>query len=382
MKLLVSILSILTFLLVVTGAASAAPQRTTLYDFGGGWPGPLTLARDGSLYGVLESGGSQGRGEVYRLSPDTTGWRKDVLHEFSNDGNGIGPSGALSILDDGTVLGTLFALTPSAGGAWNKQLLRVFNGRDPARAGESPNGGLIPDGQGSFLGTTFRGGSWDGGTLYRVTPPVSGTGWSVQTVLDFIWSNGALPSASMVSNGKGAFYTVLAGTKDIYMLSPPSAGQSSWTQNLLHNYPAELWEFRWPLVVDRNGAIYGTTANKIFRLIPPTAKQTKWRSVILMTFSKKNRMPNGFGLSGVTVDANGVLYGVTSAGGTSAACGKAGCGTLFKLTPPAPGQTKYSFTVIDPQAGGINGLSADRDGVLYGTTGSSVFVVTGSGFQP
>lgn len=61
---------------------------------------------------------------------------------------------------------------------------------------------------------------------------------------------------------------------------------------------------------------------------------------------------------------------------------KANGGTLFTLTPPAPGQTRYGFTVIDPQAGGINGLSADHDGVLYGTTGSSVFIVTGKGFQP
>ena len=229
MKLLVSILSILPLFLLVTGAASADPQRTTLYDFGGGGPGPLTIAQDGSLYGTLASGGPQRRGEVYRLSPDTAGWRKEVLHQFSNDGNGIGPGGALSILNDGTVLGTttatspgayefipdgfgtLFALTPPAGGAWTKQVLRIFNGMDPARPGELPNGGLVPDNQGSFLGTTFRGGSWDGGTLNRVTPPVSGTKWSVQTVLDFIWSNGALPTASLAPNGKGAFYTVLAG---------------------------------------------------------------------------------------------------------------------------------------------------------------------------
>ena len=165
------------------------------------------------------------------------------------------------------------------------------------------------------------------------------------------------------------------------MLSPPASGQSAWTQSLMHNYPAELWEFRRPLVVDKTGAIYGTTANKIFRLIPPAAKQTKWRSVILMTFSKKNRVQNGFGLSGVIVDANGVLYGVTSQGGASTACGKLGCGTLFRLTPPAPGQTKYGFAVLDQQAGG-GSLTADGNGVLYGTTGTSALMVTDSGFQP
>jgi hypothetical protein len=100
-----------------------------------------------------------------------------------------------------------------------------------------------------------------------------------------------------------------------------------------------------------------------------------------MTFSKKNRVQNGFGLSGVIVDANGVLYGVTSQGGASTACGKLGCGTLFRLTPPAPGQTKYGFAVLDQQAGG-GSLTADGNGVLYGTTGTSAFMVTDSGFQP
>jgi hypothetical protein len=104
------------------------------------------------------------------------------------------------------------------------------------------------------------------------SPPVSATDWSIQTVL--------------------------ACTKDIYMLSPLASDQSAWTQSLLHHYPAELWEFRWPLAVDKNGAIYGTTAKKIFRLIPPTANQAKWRSVILMSFSKKNCVQNGPGLFG------------------------------------------------------------------------------------
>jgi len=384
MKLLVSILSILTLFLVVTGAASAA-QRTTLYNFGAGFVGPITLAQDGSLYGVMNTG------EVFHLSPDAPAWRKDTLYQLVDDGINFGNFSPLTLRDDGSLLGSsegllgpghgnIFLLTPPGGGtpAWTKSVLHTFTGNPD---GEWPIGGFTPDGQGSYLGFTDRGGSADGGTFYRLTPPVSGSNWSIQTVIDFIWSNGALPSARPVPNGKGSFYGILAGSKDIISLTPPAAGQSTWTQTLLHRYPADLWEFRWPLVVDKNGAIYGTTANKIFRLIPPTPKQTKWKSVILMSFNKKNLIPNGFGLSGVVVDANGVIYGLTSQGGSSTACGKTGCGTLFKLTPPVPGQTKYTFTVIDQQAGG-NGLIVDQTGALYGTAGSSVFTVTGSGFQP
>jgi hypothetical protein len=378
---LVFISSLLALLLALTGAAEAA-QRTTLYDFGGGLPGALTLAQDGSIYGALSV-----NGEIYRLSPSPAGWHKDVLYRLSDDGNYVGPVMALSIRDDGSLLvalqgllgaghGEIILLTPS-GGAWSKSVVHSFQGSD----GEWPAAGLTQDGQGNLLGFTTRGGSADGGTLYRLVPSASANNWPVQTVIDFVWSNGALPTSNLVPNGHGGFYATLAGSKDIVSLIPPAAGQTSWSQTVLHHYPAPLWEFRWPLAVDKNGAIYGNTANKIFRLIPPTAKQKKWKSVILMSFSKKNSVQTGLGLSGVIVDAYGTLFGLTTQGGSSPACGKSGCGTLFKLTPPALGQTKYTFSVIDQQAGG-GGLFADGNGALYGTTAGSVFMVTGSGFQP
>ena len=70
----------------------------------------------------------------------------------------------------------------------------------------------------------------------------------------------------------------------------------------------------------------------------------------------------------LVIGQSGALYGTTSAGGTSNA------GTVFELTPPAPGRTVtetvlYSFTNHNgdgyfPAAG----LSIGNDGALYGTT--------------
>jgi uncharacterized repeat protein (TIGR03803 family) len=42
---------------------------------------------------------------------------------------------------------------------------------------------------------------------------------------------------------------------------------------------------------------------------------------------------DGAGPNGLTIDANGVLYGTTSSGGGSSACGSVGCGTVFSFTP-------------------------------------------------
>ena len=82
--------------------------------------------------------------------------------------------------------------------------------------------------------------------------------------------------------------------------------------------------------------------------------------------------------AGLIADKKGALYGTTGFGGIN-------YGTVFKLTPPAKGQTGWTETVLysfcsqpscsdgfKPHAG----LIADEEGALYGTTlggGSSGF---------
>ena len=76
--------------------------------------------------------------------------------------------------------------------------------------------------------------------------------------------------------------------------------------------------------------------------------------------------------AGLIADNQGALYGTTASGG-----GNCGCGTFFKLTPPARGQTAWTETVLYSFfKGGIDGdgtgpvgsLIADNRGALYGTT--------------
>jgi hypothetical protein len=74
----------------------------------------------------------------------------------------------------------------------------------------------------------------------------------------------------------------------------------------------------------------------------------------------------------LAIDASGALYGVTFAGGT------AGSGMAFKLSPPAAGSGKWTETILyNFQAPGLvypqGGLTLDSQGNLYGTaTGSGV----------
>ena len=75
--------------------------------------------------------------------------------------------------------------------------------------------------------------------------------------------------------------------------------------------------------------------------------------------------------AGLTMDANGNLYGTASAGGSSNQCGGMGCGVVYRLMPAGGGSWNYgvlhSFTANE---GGnpYSTVAIDRTGALYGTT--------------
>jgi len=74
-------------------------------------------------------------------------------------------------------------------------------------------------------------------------------------------------------------------------------------------------------------------------------------------------------LSGLVMDAAGVLYGTTYNGGSTACAG--GCGTVFKLTPSSSGYTEsiiYRFTAQSDGSFPSSSLMIDSSGALYGTT--------------
>src|ERR1700761_4236317 len=65
---------------------------------------------------------------------------------------------------------------------------------------------------------------------------------------------------------------------------------------------------------------------------------------------------------------SGEFYGVTQSGGAS------GLGTVYRMSPPAPGQTQWTHTVIHSFRGGVDGanptgsLVLGANGALFGPT--------------
>jgi hypothetical protein len=141
------------------------------------------------------------------------------------------------------------------------------------------------------------------------------------------------------------------------------------------------------LIVDDEGNIYGETSTgpafpelyltiggSAFSLIPPTKGQHNWTKTILHSFTGT---PDGTGEVSI-VYSHGKIYGSTDFGG--AGYGFSGAGIVFSLTPTANGPENILYTFCPSVIGGTEcgpgsgGYTlAVEDGVIYGTTPNGLF---------
>ncbi len=209
----------------------------------------LVLDSAGNLYGTASTGGIHTAGTVFELTPQAGGdWTEKVLYSFDQDSqDNADPSGL--IFDSagnlyGTTangapndVGTVFKLTRQAGGGWAEKVLYSFNydGKD----GAYPYAGLVLDGAGNLYGTTFDGCTHGVGTVFELTPQAGG-GWTESVLYSFgNGTDGAYPQASLILDGAGNLYgtTANGGTDSVgtvFELTPQAGG--GWMENVLYSF--------------------------------------------------------------------------------------------------------------------------------------------------
>jgi len=224
--------------------------ETTLYSFTGadGYDpeAGLVLASDGNFYGTTNGGGTAGNGTVFKITPSGV---LTTLHSFGSmtgvkNTDGADPWAGLVVGSDGNFygttydggaygFGTVFKITPA--GALTT-LYSFTGGAD----GKWANCSLIQGIDGNFYGTTSLGGaSSSQGTVFKITP--SGV---LTTLHAFTGADGGFPDASLVQAIDGSFYgtTHDGGAADngtVFKLSP-AAGSTYALWN--HSGQASLWK--------------------------------------------------------------------------------------------------------------------------------------------
>jgi uncharacterized repeat protein (TIGR03803 family) len=423
-------------------AAHVAMSERVLWSFGATADGLLPRAgllsdKRGNLYGTTASGGVNGEGTVFELSPpgdQRTQWREKVLWSFGASGDGRFPEAGLIADSEGNLYGTTefggayscrnipffcgtaFELSPPNGQKrqWRERVLWSFGaGGDGAR----PQAGLTTDKSGNLYGTTTFGGAnscthnFGCGTVFELARP---HGQHVLWAERVLWSFGATnddgecPLAGLLVDKRGNLYgttesggsnsvanscgeSVFCGT--VFELSPPTRQHAQWKERVLWSFGASQngAEPFAGLVADKRGNLYGTTAfggvmfeGTAFELSPPTRQHPRWKERVLWSFGEA-----GSGVqpqAGLLADKRGNLYGTTGGGGATS-CPGIGCGTVFELSPPHGRQAQWhervlwSFGVMDDGRFPSAGLIADKHGNLYATTGSGGAIDKGSAFQ-
>jgi len=200
----------------------AAADDVTLVNSTGANPRVgLTPGPDGNFYGVTEMGGSTAGGVAFRL---TTSGEISVLHDFFRDltyatTDGVRPSAALLLASDGNFYGTtitggkngygvIFRLTPSG----TYTILHHFGSIldvPPVADGQSPAAPLIELPDGNLVGTTGVGYGKALGTIFSMSK--SG---AYRTVFEFMDGQyvGIGPSGGLTRGSNGTLYGLTVGT--------------------------------------------------------------------------------------------------------------------------------------------------------------------------
>jgi uncharacterized repeat protein (TIGR03803 family) len=291
--------------------------------------GGLTLGRDGSFYGVTQSGGPAGQGSVFRINADGAGYR--ILYGFGLDPiDGYNPQAGLMQGADGMLYGTtsqggyaggvgvgiVFKVNPDGSDYTEVRSFGVY-GAD----GLQPTSAPLQGHDGNLYGTTLQGGYWYGhnnflGNVYTVG--TNGLGYSDLHLFSTNYLEGHSPYSGLIQGSDGTLYGTTYGS----------------------------------------GLIGTTDAGTVFSL------QTNGAGFqVLHTFAN-NAGDGGSPRAGLILGADGFLYGTTESGGAK------GYGTVFKLSTSGSGyQVIHDFGSVanDGQAPAA-ALIQGSDGCLYGTT--------------
>ena len=303
-------------------------------DGGGSQTG--VIHNTGVIYGTTNSGGTSGNGTVYTV---TLGGKETVLHSFAGGKDGATPVGLLVLDTSLNIYGmTEYGGTPTCGPSGCGTIFKVtqtgqeavahrFSGPD----GSYPMAGLLVSGNVGY-GTTSAGGTFGNGTVFKITS----TGKFTSLYSFGAMPDGRGPAGPVIRDTAGntygtTYYGGTAGEGTVFKID------TTGHESVLYSFTggADGGNPMGTLAIDPGGNLFGTTyaggqgiqgGNGVIFEVDTTGHES-----VIHAFAGAPDGQNPYG--GLQRDVHGNLYGATVYGGTSAACGVLGCGTVFTAHP-------------------------------------------------
>jgi len=348
---------------------------TTLYSFPSSHPTSLLQASDGNFYGTTPDGGTNaacnskvypdGCGTIFKLAPSGS---LTTLHNFGGR-DGANPRAGLMQAKDGTLYGTTdYGGTVAEGGTvgfgtiftitatGTLTTLHSFSGAD----GAIPNS-LIQAVDGNFYGTTQAGGpslclvddQFGCGTAFQITPA-----GSLTTLANFDGADQSFDPGVLFQGTDGNFYGMASGNESInagtpsgywgtvFQLTP--SGQLTTVHNLsLDDGGFDAGDPTTSLIQGAGGNLYGITLlvgagghGTIFQM------STTGTFAALYSFCAQPNCADGATPSSLLLSKDGNFYGTTLSMGANNA------GTAFQFSLVSP-----DVPAISSNNGVVNGAS-------------------------
>ena len=424
-----AVLALAVIVTTLVAQPAQSQELTTLATFdvtnGFGPVAPLVQGTNGKLYGSTNE--NYGSGYFGSLFDFTTTGTLTSFGDFCASGAGQCANGGDQLAglvqaangkfygtnasggDYGAVSyggGTIFEVTPGGTLTVLHSFCQSLNGSGYCADGSIPTGGLLLASNGDLYGTTSFGGTFDGGTVFKIT-----TKGVLTTLYNFCPgdcgddepsdADGFYPAAGLIQATDGDLYgTTTAGGVNrgnqinggvIFKMTLAGrftvlyafCAQTNCADGL---NPTEV------LVQASNGNIYGTTqllgANGHGTIFEFTTG-AKFKFTTLYSFCAQSNCSDGSQAGGASAQSpmiqgtDGNLYGTTPLGGnTTGGESSGGYGTIFQINSRGGFKTIYTFcTVSNCPDGGYpyGGLIQDTNGNFYGTTAGAGTTGAGDG---
>jgi uncharacterized repeat protein (TIGR03803 family) len=242
----------------------------------------------------------------------------------------------------------------------------------------NPAANIAVDASGDIFGGTQGGGRHGEGAIFELSPPTGGqTKWSETRIGHFPGTRaGTGLYGGVIRNKHGNLYGVALdgganGCGSVFEIRDSKLGFKQSTHWVFQGGKTDGCLPSAALTMDDGGALYGNTfyggANNdgvVFKVAPPVSGAGPWTETVIRSFDGS---VDGSPSDQMTFDDVGNMYGTAYEGGSG------GEGVVWELTPPVQGSTTWTRTVLWSFSG-LDGAEPTRgplvmlpSGVLVGT---------------